>query len=194
MRLLAINASPRKGGNTDILIEKALDGARSLGAQTVKIDLVDMDISPINEKEYTDVTSEGFSVVDDDIHLIFDEIKRADALILGSPVFFGSVTAQLKAMIDRFQCAWIAKNINKKDIFPEKKRGGFICVQADSRNDFFQNASFIVRHFFATINAEYERDLFCTGLDDKGAVLKRTEYLEKAVNMGRELVEPLKEA
>lgn len=192
MRLLAINGSPRKDGNTDTLIEKALEGARSAGAETVKITLWGMDISPVDEKEYGKFTEEGLSVVRDDIYVIFDEIKRADAVLLGSPIFFGSISAQLKAMIDRFQCVWLAKNINGKDVFPRKKKGAFICVQANTRDDFFQNASFIVRHFFATINAEYDLELLCGGLDAKGDALGKAEYLDKAFEIGKALALKLK--
>jgi multimeric flavodoxin WrbA len=187
MRILAVNGSPRKGGNTDTLLEKALEGARALGARTVKIDLSDMDISPVREKEYSAVTDEGLSVVSDDIHVVFDQLKRADAVILGSPVFFGSLSAQLKTMIDRFQCVWLSSNIYKKDLFSAGKKGAFICVQAGSRDDFFSNASSIVKHFFATINTEYSAELFCGGLEEKNDARDRVEYLEKAFDLGRSL-------
>ena len=187
MRILAVSGSPRKGGNTDTLLEKALEGARSEGAQTVKIDLSEMDISPVKEEEYYTVTGEGLSVVADDIHAVFGQLKRADAVILGSPVFFGSLSAQLKTMIDRFQCVWLSSNIHKKDVFPGGKKGAFICVQAGSREDFFGNASSIVKHFFATINTEYSAELFCGGLEEKLDALERAEYLEKAFDLGRNL-------
>lgn len=187
MRILAVNGSPRKGGNTDTLIEKALEGARCSGARTVKIDLSDLDISPVKVEEYSAVTEEGLSVVADDIHAVFGQLKSADAVILGSPVFFGSLSAQLKTMIDRFQCVWLSSNIYKKDLFPGPRKGAFICVQAGSRDDFFGNASAIVKHFFATINAEYSAELFCGGLEEKTDALNRSEYLEKAFELGRSL-------
>lgn len=184
MKVLAINGSPRKNGNTATLIEKSLEGAAKAGAETLKLDICRLDISPVREEEYYDITEQGLSVRKDDIYAIFEGIKRADAVILGSPIFFGSITAQLKAMIDRFQCAWVSKNIRKKDFFAGRKKGAFICVQASDRKDFFDNAVFIVRHFFATVNADYSEELLCAGLESKDAVSNEPGYLEKAFELG----------
>jgi multimeric flavodoxin WrbA len=188
MKILGILGSPRKGGNSDTLLDKALEGAKSAGAEIEKIVLDDLDISPVREEEYEKVNDEGFSVVDDDMELVFGKIREADAVVLASPVFFGSLSAQTKTMIDRFQCVWLAKNILKKDMFPTRKKGAFICVEATDREDFFQNARAIVRHFFATVNIEYGKELFCPGCDKKGAVLQRAECLEEAFELGKTLV------
>ncbi|MDP8299113.1 MAG: flavodoxin family protein, partial [Candidatus Tantalella remota] len=115
MKVLGISGSPRRGGNTDLVLDKALKGATSSGADTEKIVLEDLDISPCAIEEYEKVNDEGFSVVDDDIHIIFRNIQEADAVILASPVFFGSISAQMKIMIDRFQCVWLAKYTLQKD-------------------------------------------------------------------------------
>ncbi|MFH1878723.1 MAG: flavodoxin family protein, partial [Candidatus Omnitrophota bacterium] len=152
MKVLAISASPRKGGNTETLIDRAIEGAFSEGADIEKIILDDLDIAPCSEEEYDNVTEEGLSVVSDDMALIFSKIRDCDALILGSPIFFGSVSAQAKIMIDRFQCVWVAKNIMRKNVFDKRKAGAFICVSATDREDFFENARSVVRHFFATVN------------------------------------------
>ncbi len=188
MKVLGICGSPRKGGNTDILLEKALEGARESGAETEKIVLNDLDISPCQEEEYENVNDEGFSVVDDDIHLIYRKINGSDVLILASPIFFGSLSAQTKTMIDRFQCVWLAKFMRNRELFPGKREGAFICVEASHREDFFRNARSIVRHFFATANVRYKEEAFCPGLDKKGAALEHPEYLEKARELGRRLL------
>jgi multimeric flavodoxin WrbA len=187
MKILGICGSPRKNGNTETLLDKALEGADSSGAKTEKIILNDLDISPCQEREYEEVNEKGFSVVDDDMTQVFRKIDEADGVILASPVFFGSLSAQTKTMIDRFQCVWLSKNIFKKDIFPVRKAGAFICVEATDREDFFQNAKTIVRHFFATVNIDYGEELFCPRCDKKRAVLQRTECLEKAFELGKNL-------
>ena len=187
MKVLGISGSPRKQGNTDILLEKALEGARAGGAETEKIILNDLAIAPCREEEYDKVSDEGLSVVPDDIHIVFSKVKQADALILASPVFFGSLSAQTKTMIDRFQCVWLARNILHKEVFQKKLKGAFICVEATERKDFFENSKAIVRHFFATINAGYEEELLCGGVDAKGKVLERPDRLEEAYRIGRKL-------
>ncbi len=187
MKVLGISGSPRTGGNTDILLEKALEGAASCGAETEKIILNELEIAPCQQQEYENVNDEGLSVVDDDIQIIFRKIKESGALILASPIFFGSLSAQTKTMIDRFQCVWLAKNILKKDVFTGKIAGGFICVEATLREDFFDNARSIVRHFFATIGVSYRGEVFCPGLDKKGKVLEHPGCLESALELGRKI-------
>jgi multimeric flavodoxin WrbA len=187
MKVLAIIGSPRKGGNTDTLLDKALEGANANGAETEKIVLNDLKFSPCQETEYDNVNDEGLSVIDDDIQLVFRKLAGSDALILASPIFFGSLSAQTKMMIDRFQCVWLAKNMLHKDVFPKKQKGAFISVEASDREDFFENARSIVRHFFATTNVHYEEELFCPGMEKKGDALKRPDLLEKAFELGKRI-------
>ncbi|MFC1548960.1 flavodoxin family protein [Candidatus Omnitrophota bacterium] len=188
MKVLGICGSPRKGGNADTLLDKALEGAGAAGAETEKISISDLNISPIQESEYEKVNEEGFSVVADDMSMIFKKIREADVLIVASPIFFGSLSTQTKLMIDRFQCVWLSKFIHNKDLYPDRIAGGFICVEATDREDFFENAKSIIRHFFAIINTEYTEELFCSGCDKKESVLDHSEYLEKAFELGKNLV------
>ncbi|NQT32323.1 MAG: flavodoxin family protein [Candidatus Omnitrophica bacterium] len=187
MKVLGICGSPRKGGNTDILLDKALEGAEEAGAQTEKLFLNDLKISPTQESEYDNIDDKGFSVIADDIQIVFKKIQESDRIIIASPVFFGSVSAQVKTMIDRFQCVWVAKNIDKKEVFSKGKIGGFISVQAAGREDFFNNSKEIIKHFFATIGIEYRDDIFCHNVEEKGEVLDHPEYLAKAFEMGKEM-------
>ena len=187
MKILAINGSPRIGGNTDILVEEVLKGAVASGAEIEKIVLSGLDIAPCQESEYEKVSDSGRSVIDDDLQLVVDKIEESDVIVLASPIFFGSLSAQTKIMIDRFQFVWISKNKLGREIFDKKRYGGFVCVSAAQREDFYNNARSIARHFFATINVECKEELFCPGVDKKGAVLERKEYLEQAYEMGKRL-------
>jgi multimeric flavodoxin WrbA len=187
MKILGINGSPRRGGNTDILLDKALLASGDSGWEKEKILLNLLDINPPQEIEYYKVNSEGLSPIQDDMHIVYEKVKECDALILASPIFFGSLSAQTKIMIDRFQCAWVSKNILKKDIFKKKKTGAFICTSAAHRKDFFQNARSIVRNLFQVINAKYAGELFCPGLEKKGEVKKYTEFLESAYDLGKKI-------
>lgn len=192
MKILGISGSPRKGGNSDILLEKALEGASASGCETEKIVLNDLNISPCQEEEYEKVNDDGLSIVADDIHTIFQKIKECDALILASPIFFGSLSSQTKIMIDRFQCVWVSKTMLKKDIFSDKKIGGLILVEATKREDFLDNARSIAGHFFATINVEKKGDVSCMGVDRKASVLDKSEAIEAAYQMGKMLAETAK--
>ena len=185
MDVLGINGSPRIGGNTDVLLDKALEGSRSKGATTEKVILNLLKFSPCQECE--NIRDDGTCIIEDDMQPLYKKIKETDAIIFASPIFFGSISAQSKMMIDRFQCVWRAKYMLKKDIFGRKK-GGFISVQALARKDFFDNAKLIVKNFFAAINVDYKEELFCPGIDEKGSVSKYPDVLKKAFELGQIIV------
>ena len=187
MKVLGISGSPRIGGNSETLLDKALEGAASNGAECEKIILEGLNISPVQEREYEEVSAEGLSPVGDDIHVIYKRIMEADCLIVASPVFFGSLSAQTKMMIDRFQCVWVAKNMRNMDVFTKRIKGAFICAEATQREDFFENAKAIIKNFFATIHASYGDELFCPGVDTKGSVLKKQDMLKKAFGLGKNI-------
>ena len=95
MKILGIVGSPRKGGNTEILVEEALTATREAGAQTEVILLADKNIAGCDGCSSCFET--GACKIKDDMQSIY----QADAIIFGSPVYFGGVTAQAKALIDR---------------------------------------------------------------------------------------------
>jgi multimeric flavodoxin WrbA len=187
LKVLGINGSPRRGGNTDILLDKVLDGAKSKGAETEKVILNKLKFSPCQECE--NMRDDGTCIIEDGLQPLYNKIEEADAIVLASPIFFGSLSAQTKMMVDRFQCLWRAKYILKK-IAPGKKRAGaFISVEASIRKDFFNNAASIVKNLFATIDVEYREELFCQGIDEKGKILKRPDILKKAFELGARIAE-----
>jgi len=169
----------------DTLLEKALQGAAKIRTEGEKIWLEELDIHPCREEEYYTVDARGLSPVNDDMHLVYKKVDACDILLVGSPIFFGSLSAQTKIMIDRFQCVWVAKNLRKMDVFRRRRIGAFICVEATHREDFFQNAQFIIKNFFHIINVRYGGELFCPGLEEKGDVRKFPEFLERAFQLGR---------
>lgn len=99
MKVLAISGSPRKGGNSDILVDEFLRGASDAGAETEKIYLQDLSISPC--RACYGCRGKGRCVQNDDEDSVLEKLIEADAIILSSPVYFYSVSAQMKTMIDR---------------------------------------------------------------------------------------------
>jgi multimeric flavodoxin WrbA len=99
MKVLGIVGSPRQGGNTEILVEEALAAAREAGAKTEIVLLADKQIAPCDACRSCVKT--GACKINDDMQPIYKQMEAADALLLGSPVYFGYVTAQMKALIDR---------------------------------------------------------------------------------------------
>jgi len=182
MKVLGINGSPRIGGNTDILLDKAMEGARSKGAETEKIILNKLKFVGCQECE--NIKDDGSCIVNDDMQGVYKKIKDADVLMLASPIFFGSLSAQTKMMIDRYQCIWRLRYILKKDTGFKKKKGIFISVEGSRRMDFFENAKSIVLNLFAVIDADYTGELFCPGIDGKGDILNHPDCLKKAHELG----------
>ena len=115
MKILGICGSPRKGAS-DFLLRKALnDLEKEESFETKFITVMGKDISPCHHCN-TCVKTKGKCAIDDDMKEIYDALKEADGIILASPIHFGSISAQLKAVIDRCQ-AMIMEDL---DIFKNK--------------------------------------------------------------------------
>ncbi len=131
MKVLGILGSPRVGGNSDILLEQALAGARDAGAQVEKIVLAQKKISGCLDCDQCDDT--GICVIQDDMLQIQEKILEANSIIHSVPVYFWSMTAQMKAYLDRW-CAFFDSEWRwHKHIYPKMKgkRIGLITVCGD---------------------------------------------------------------
>jgi len=102
-KIIAVNAGPRKGWNTDTLIDEAIRGAESEGAEVEKFDLFKLD-------KYTGCIScfvckkeqfKGHCIVKDGLTEVLDAIREADGLIIGSPNYLGELTASFRALYER---------------------------------------------------------------------------------------------
>jgi multimeric flavodoxin WrbA len=187
MRVLGILGSPRRGGNAEVLLDRALDGARACGASIEKISLNELAIRPCQECGGCDSTGE--CVIADDMAMVYSKVDKTDRIILASPIFFGELTAQTKAMIDRFQCRWV-KKYRLKTAVDSGKRGAFLCVSAWHKEDFFENAKKIVKIFFVVQDIAYSGDVWCKGISGKGEIEKHSDSLETAFKLGKALVSP----
>jgi multimeric flavodoxin WrbA len=99
MKILGISCSPRKGGNTEILVKEALEGARGAGGETEFISIVGKDIAPCDGCGSCE--KNGVCRIDDYMQEIYKQIELADGVIFGTPVYFINVSAQAKAVMDR---------------------------------------------------------------------------------------------
>jgi multimeric flavodoxin WrbA len=99
MRILGIVGSPRKNGNTEILMNEALKVARDAGCETEIFRMSEKQVAPCDA--CGSCFEVGSCVVQDDMQDLYGMMERADGIIIGSPVYFGSVSAQTKAIMDR---------------------------------------------------------------------------------------------
>jgi len=185
MKLLGIMSSPRIGGNSDLLLDEALKGAQSAGAETEKIILDRLKITPC--KEIYHCLIDGTCPLRDDMTGLYPKILAADAIIIATPIFFYTVSAQLMAFISRCQAFWSRKFILKNLNIPVK-RGAFISVGATKGIRLFEGPTLTIKYFFQAINAEYKEELLIRGVDKKGEINDHPEYLANAFELGKKLV------
>lgn len=130
VKVVGISGSPRKGGNTEIIIKKALDVIESKGIQTELISLADLEIKPCDACRYCRKNI-GECHIQDDFAPIFKKMIEAEGIILGSPVYMGSVTAQMKALMDR--AGYIVRGMDKP---LRRKVGGAVVVARRAGHNF----------------------------------------------------------
>ena len=185
MKVLGIMGSPRIKGNSDILLDEALKGAQSKGPVVEKIVLDKLRITPC--KELYTCLKDGQCPIKDDMTGIYPKILAADAIIIATPIFFYTVSAQLMAFISRCQALWSRKYVLKNLDIPVKK-GAFICVGATRGIRLFEGPKLTMKYFFQAINAEYKEELLIRGVDKKGEIKDHPDYLVNAYELGKKLV------
>jgi multimeric flavodoxin WrbA len=184
LKVLGIMGSPRMKGNTDLLLDEALKGAASQQAEVEKILVDKLQIAPC--KEYYACLKDGKCVIKDDMDDIYDKILAADAIIIASPMFFYTVSAQLMLLISRCQALWARKYVLKNMDIPEK-RGAFIAVGATRGKKLFEGPKLTVKYFFQAINARYTDELLIRGVDKKGEIKEHPTALSDAYELGKRL-------
>jgi multimeric flavodoxin WrbA len=189
MKVLGIFGSPRRGGNTDLLLNEALKGAEKENAEVERLYLREFTITPCLECHGCDDT--GNCVILDDMEKIYPKLLEADVIILASPIFFYGVTAWAKALIDRSQALWTRKYLLKDPSLGKegkKRKGFFISVGATKGQKIFEGAILTVKYFFDVLNAEYVGELLFRGVESKEDILKHAEALQQAFEAGRRLI------
>ncbi len=190
MKILGIAGSPRRGGNTDTLLARFMEGSASKGAEVKTLSVCSLKIAAC---VHCDACLEkGQCKVQDDMQTVYREMESADRIVLASPVQFMSVSAQMKALIDRCQTLWARKYILK--IAPlgdnRPRKGFFISVGARSKNPNLFDAELVtIKNLFHVINVTYAGDILIPGVDAKGDILKHPEALEQAYLAGQNFVE-----
>ena len=185
MNILGIMGSPRLGGNTDLLMDEALKGARSQGAFAEKIIVDELDIAPC--RELCGCMKDGRCVIRDDMDDIYRSLEEADALIIGSPMFFYGLPSQLKALVDRCQALWARKYVLKQESPMQGRKGAFIAVGATKGSDLFDGSKLTIKYFFDAIGFEYAGELLVWNVDEKGVVRKHPTAMADAYELGKKI-------
>ncbi len=188
MRLLAVVGSPRKGGNTDILIEHVIKGAREAGAETEKIYLNDLDLRFCQGCELCISRKPWKGCVQrDDMSKVHEAILRSDALVVGTPIYFFGPSAQTKLFLDRWMALLESGAGGGRHALKGKKMGVVVAygdtepVAAGAVNAFgtFRDAAKYLRIDLVGI--------VHGSAPSKGDIAKNATVLAEAVEMGRKL-------
>jgi hypothetical protein len=189
MKLLCISGSPRRGGNTDRLLNEAITGAAGKGAQVKHIVLADLEIAPCAHCDGC-IQTGGRCVFEDDMQQIHEDIRQYDRFIVASPIYFMGLTAQVKAVIDRCQALWVIKHILKLPVGLGKdvpRRGAFISTGATEYGNLFTGSIVTMKSWYKTLDIEYTADLLMPGIDSYNALAGQPDALAKAFSLGQRL-------
>ena len=188
MKVLGITTSPRRGGNSDILLGEALKAAEAAGAEVSILSLNDYRVGPCIECNACYKTGECY--LPDDLPKVLEQILNADRIVFAAPVFFMGVCAQAKCLIDRAQCLWARKYVLNEPLFNEERdrRGLVIAVGGSKSKKMFESVQLTMKYYFDAIEVRYAANLFVNNTDDKGDILDNREAMHEAVRLGRELI------
>ncbi len=198
IRVLAIAGSPRRHGNSELLLDWVLDEMKQdPDVSVTKVILSDADITPCRgcnacEKLNACINHDGM----DTLH---DQILDADCIILSAPIYCMSICAQAKALVDRAQVFRSRKYVLKLPVVPPerigKRFGIFISTAGQDWDYVFDAAIPVVKCFYHVIEVK-NRDLsylMIRSVDEKGAVMSHPTAKEEALSLSRSVLQTMKE-
>ncbi|MFO7839510.1 MAG: flavodoxin family protein, partial [Desulfosalsimonadaceae bacterium] len=182
-------------GNTAALVNRAVDGARDAGAEVDEIVLRDFRISPC--LEIYGCKEAGECVIKDDFQEIRDRILVCRGLVVATPIFFYTVSAHLKLLMDRCQSLWVKKYWIDKTQYNQwtpVRRGFVIAAGATKGKKLFDGTLLTMKYFFDVLDMELWDSLLVRGVDFAGDVLYQPDAMEAAYERGRALAQSFREA
>jgi len=189
-RVLGLFGSPRKGGNTDILLEEFLRGCREGGATCERVQICQLQVGGCRGCGGCEKT--GRCVVEDDMQPVYEALDRSDRIVMAVPIYFYNVPAQAKAVIDRSQALWTRKYMRQKagkgPVTRAGRRGFFIGVGATRGKRLFDGTIHTMRYFFDAVDVEYAGALLYGEVDEKGAIRRHPTAMKECYEAGLQFV------
>lgn len=172
MKVLAISCSPRKGGNTEVLLAEALEGARECGAETEFLSVRGKNIQPCDGCDTCSTSGECH--IKDDMPEFYAKMRAAQGIIFGTPVYWYSVTAQAKLIIDRSYALYNGSQL-------ANKVGGVVTVATNAGHYHVWN---LFTSFFSD-NRLFIADIVQGFASSKGAIREHEHAIKAARELGR---------
>ncbi len=188
MKVLIINGSPRKKGHTENLTEEVIRGIKSV-ERNLEIEFLkasEMNISPCTACGVCE--NKAYCIIKDDMQVVYEKIEDCDVIIIASPLYFCTVTAQIKPLIDRAQMYFNNRVFRKQPIIKEenKRKGILVSTGGAEYPNQFGCIETTVSYFFNEINAELQRPVYAAKTDER-PVEEQTKALEIAFSVGEEV-------
>jgi len=181
MKILAVVGSPRRGGNTDILLSKIADGARAGGAEVETIQLGGLQV---RECDGCHACWRGRPCSkDDDMRAIYPKIAASDAIVFGTPVYWYGPTALMKGFIDRF--VYFNCEANRPQV--RGKKAVVAVVLEENREETWKPVVEFFERSLAYLEMALAGTIVVPGVGTKGAIRGKPEQLEEALRLGQRL-------
>jgi multimeric flavodoxin WrbA len=182
-RILILKGSPRKKGNSSILADRVADGAKQAGAEVESFTLEKMNIRPCKGCEACHKSEESECTTRDDMTLLYPKLRSADVIVIASPVYWFTLSAQIKACIDR----WYALETPKGSALAGKQ---FALVLVYGDTDPYTSGGINAIHTFQDICRYLQAQnagIVYGSANDAGAIEQQPALLEKAYKLGQKL-------
>jgi len=186
MHMVIVLGSPRVNGNSELLAKAVAEGLEKQGGTVEYIRLNNLAIRPCQGCGGCDKT--GACVIKDDMIPIYEQIDKADRLLVVSPIYFYSLSAQTKILIDRIQARWSRRyNLGQRYRQGEGRRGYLLATAASRGAKLFEGGELIVKYMLDALDMECGESLLVSGVDERGAVKAQQDLLDRAREYGERI-------
>jgi len=192
MKNLFILGSPRKDGNSATMARVVADELVQSAKESVEF--IYLNSLSIQACQGCGACSQtGKCVLDDDMQQLYTKTEAADRLFLVSPIYFYSVTAQLKCYIDRCQAQWAKKYILKQRNKDQNYRSAhLLSCAATNGKKLFDGAEFIVKCLCDTLDIQYGKALLIRNAEEEGAIKNNNDTIASCSAFAKELIRSAK--
>lgn len=176
-KVLILSGSPRRGGNSDTLCDQFMKGATEAGNEVEKIFVAGKKIAPCMACYYC-CSYEGVCTIKDDMGEVLQKMIDADVIVLSSPVYFYSISAQLKAVIDRTVARWL--EVKNKEFY-------YIMTAAEDSDSVMDTTLACFRGYAACVEGAEEKGvIYGKGVYERGEILDKP-LMQQAYEMGKSI-------
>lgn len=188
--VLGLAGSPRRGGNTETLLDWCLEAACAEGAEVVKFRLCDLNLHGCRACDAC--WKDGTCVLKDDMHVLYPHLRAADSVVLAAPTYFMGMPAVPKMMIDRCQCLWALKYVLKQPLAEPgriKRLGAFLSCSGTRHLHVFDGSRAVMKSWWHILEMAPAGEVLASGVDARGEIAGEAGTRERAEAVGRLLAQ-----